>query len=218
MTADTLKLFGRTNHYFSGGKFFKLYQISDLLDPDWEDRTRLIEKLSMRHDLIPLITFTRENDAEIRYSQLRINRKSTDPAGMSQHLEQLAKGLDSLTDDGFIHGDINFKNLMFDGTSYRLIDLEPSLRQRRKGRVTLMYTVPYITRDDFFNDSLTQCTDKVGFYFFCRRLLSPIACFLPMSEMRRTMAGQSIVERFTGLSEQVFTAMSFTEILKRARN
>lgn len=214
MTADKVNLFGRTRHYFSEGRFIKIYRINDLLDPDWEDRTRLIEKLSMRHDFIPPITFTRENDTEIRYSQLRINRKPVDPTGLSQHLERVAEGLDSIAGDGFIHGDINFKNLMFDGTSYRLIDLEPSLRQRRKGRVTLMYTVPYIARDDFYNDCLTPCTDKVGFYFFCRRMLCPIARFLPMGEMQRTIAGQSIVERFTGLPEYVFSIMNFTVILK----
>jgi len=201
---------------FAEGRFIKLYNVDDLFDSDWEERIQIIERIATQDGLIPLITFKKVSNIDVIYSQQRISRKPVPSENLMLHLERLAENLDRLANKGFVHGDISFKNLMFDGVLYRLIDLEPSLRQRRAGRVTLMYTPPYIALDDFEKDTLTSCTDKVGFYFFCRRMLCPIIHFSPLREMRQIMAGQSIVERFTSLPEYAFTTLNFKDILNFA--
>ena len=79
-----------------------------------------------------------------------------------------------------------------------------------------MYTPPYIARDDFVHDRLTLATDKVGFYFFCRRMLNPIPYLAPHREMRMIAGGFSIIERFTGIDETSFCRQPYIDVLELA--
>jgi len=198
---------------FTSNFFIKFYYLEDLLDLDWESRVSTIECLSTRHDLIPEVIFLWENSEKLYYQQRRIRKVLPEQTALPSVLRQLALELDGLLGAGFVHGDINFKNLLFDGISYKLIDLEPSLRQRRKGRVTLMYTPPYISVSDYETDRLSQLTDKIGFYFFCRRLLDKTPIIFPIKEMRRIQSGHSLIEKFLGLKEYDLIDLSYENIL-----
>ena len=197
----------------SPGYFRKKYPISVLLDSDWRKRAMWIESLSRACTLIPEVSF-REDGSMLCCQQLRVRAKVFGDATSRTTLERLAAELDDLSLSGFVHGDINFKNLLFDGASWRLVDLEPSLRQRRKGRETLMYTPPYIARDDFKNDQLSQCTDKVGFYFFCRRLLRPIPNFLPRAEMQGIWSDGCVLHKHAGVSPSELVGITFRDLLE----
>lgn len=203
----------RSCKFFKLGLFNKFYKSEDLLDLDWKTRVSAIQRLSLQCDLIPKTEFFQGENGGLQYVQLRVRRGQPKPESVKVSLRQLAEELEQLTVNNFIHGDINYKNLLFDGNSYKLIDLEPSLFQRRNGRKTLMYTPPYIALSDLQNDTLTSNTDKVGFYFFCRRMLNPITHFSPLYEMQRIQSGFSIIERFTAISERDFCVLSFPDIL-----
>lgn len=203
---------GERSKRLTPGYFQKIYHTANLLDLDWEARVVAIMQLPSQHSLIPPVAFERDDTGNLHYRQQRIRKVQPDLSELQTGLVRLAEELERLSGTGFVHGDINFKNLLYDGESYRLIDLEPSLRQCRKGRVTLLYTPPYITLSDFRHDRLTDATDKVGFYFFCRRMLNPITMFSPLHEMRRIQSGQCIIERYTGLPEHEFLDLGYRSI------
>ena len=69
---------------------------------------------------------------------------------------------------GFVHGDINRKNIMFDGERLRLVDLEPDLFQERDGVKTIMVTSPYIATSDLRLGTVSAATDRLGFACICR--------------------------------------------------
>jgi hypothetical protein len=194
--------------------FKKVYATDDLLDADWRDRLTKIEVLSKHHHFIPTITFSL-SDAEhkLTYQQVRLSRVSWTTEASPHLLTCLAKNLDELSVTGFIHGDINFKNVFFDGSSFRLIDLEPSLRQRKLGRETLMYTPPYISLKDYQNQELTQLTDKIGFYFLCVRLRGGIDKFSPLKEMKRMQSGHSVFSTYAKIEEYKLNELSYEDIL-----
>jgi hypothetical protein len=85
-------------------------------------------------------------------------------------LWRLAGKLDDLSST-LVHGDITRKNLVYDGKCFQLVDWEPALRQRRSGRATLMYTEPYLSERDRFDQRLSVETDKISFFFVCWRVI-----------------------------------------------
>lgn len=198
--------------------FQKVYAVDDLLDADWKDRLTKIEILSRHHHFIPTITFSL-SDAEhkLTYQQVRLSRKSWTTEALPYLLTCLASDLDELSVTGFIHGDINFKNVLFDGSSFRLIDLEPSLRQRKLGRETLMYTPPYISLNDYQRQELSQLTDKIGFYFLCVRLSGGIDKFSPRKEMKQIHAGHSVFSAYAKIAECALNELTYKDILTLKR-
>ncbi|MEI6209721.1 MAG: hypothetical protein WCP20_23295, partial [Desulfuromonadales bacterium] len=98
---------------FTADLFIKLYNTEDLLDPGWEARVEVIERLSSSHELIPLTSFELCDGGQLCYRQQRLKRMQPDLASLPAYLKRLAEELECLTDTAFIHGDINFKNLLF---------------------------------------------------------------------------------------------------------
>jgi len=47
-------------------------------------------------------------------------------------LSDFSKDLEKLCYYAFVHGDINYSNVIYDGCSLKLIDLEPSFRSYKK--------------------------------------------------------------------------------------
>ena len=153
--------------------FRKVYQLEHLIDPINQIKYRVeqIEHISHQFDFIPETNFEWVDDRLI-YHQHRVKKKvlSSNPNKI-KHLKQLADDLDQLSSTGFVHGDINRKNIIFDGQRIYLIDLEPSLHRMKHGRPVLLYTPPYISLNDLKNNQLSQDTDKIGFYFLVQKTL-----------------------------------------------
>jgi len=88
-------------------------------------------------------------------------------------LELLAETLDFLATVDVVHGDIKRANLVWDGLRWVLIDWEPVLVWRTTdGQTIFRVTRPYLHPDDFHRKTVTQYTDKTGFYFFARTMLN----------------------------------------------
>ena len=129
-------------------------------------------------------------------------------------LEQLAELLDMISPT-LVHGDITLKNLIFDGERFQLIDWEPCLFQIRDGREMLLYTEPYISREDRRRGELSFQTDKLGFFFLCIRLFGRRR---PFEEPRRVIFERqhSDVE-ITPVPESELFNLSFSELCRFAQ-
>jgi len=204
----------RIKKQYTCSKVTKNYLITDLLDFDWQSRVELIEQISSSLTLIPKISFTQTVANELLYHQQLVVKERCPKESILAKLQCLALELDDFSATGLVHGDICYKNILYDGFAFRLVDLEPSFNQIRNGRSVLLYTPPYIALDDYKNNNLTSATDKVGFYFFCKRLLDPIINFSPRRLMKNIECGESLVQIFTGINEAEFIEMNYESIFK----
>ena len=157
---------------YRGDWIEKHYHREALLSTPSEQQRRwqLIEKLSISIPAFPETTLSIDS-TELRVCQHRILRSKLDEVPMAARyglLSDLAVDLDVMLGAGFVHGDINRKNIMFDGERLRLVDLEPDLFQERDGVKTIMVTSPYIAASDLRLGTVSAATDRLGFACFCR--------------------------------------------------
>ena len=157
---------------YRGDCIEKHYHRESLLSTPSEQQQRwqLIEKLSISIPAFPETTLSIDS-TELRVCQHRIRRNKLDEVPMAARyglLSDLAVDLDVMLGAGFVHGDINRKNIMFDGERLRLVDLEPDLFQERDGVKTIMVTSPYIAASDLRLGTVSAATDRIGFACFCR--------------------------------------------------
>ncbi|MDZ7795206.1 MAG: hypothetical protein U5P10_16410 [Spirochaetia bacterium] len=149
----------------------KEYKRVNLLD-DYFSRLKIIKQISMVFDLLTPTSFTVDGVTVFYYQEYIIKKRlPSDTKAIYHLLLTFAKEYDVVSEHGFVHGDINKKNVLYDGEKLLLCDLEPSLRQIRNNRTMLMYTPPYVSKNDFLSGVLSSDTDKIGFYFLCYKLL-----------------------------------------------
>ena len=99
--------------------FYKLYKKENLLDSakDLELRLNQIVKLSSSMEFIPEITYTFEEDLLImRQDKLSMDNQLDKIEPFEKKLtliNQLAQSLDQMHAEGFVHGDVNRKNIIY---------------------------------------------------------------------------------------------------------
>jgi hypothetical protein len=130
-------------------------------------------------------------------------------------LEQFAKDLDSLIPYGFVHGDINSTNVLFDGIRLKLIDLEPSFKQVKYGKKVVMSAVPLRSLNDLKNKTITVETDKIGFYLTCNRFMN---IPLDIADQRELMKERRDGFEFLPMKESEFMKLSFPQIFDYFRD
>lgn len=136
-------------------------------------RIRSIEAASRNDPTVQLQEFSDEGGWITRWAE-RVPAVGA-PVGskLLQSIELLAEKLDLLTTAGVVHGDIKRANLVWDGLRWVLIDWEPALVWRTAGGQTAFrVTRPYLHPNDFEKKTVSQYTDKTGFYFFARTMLT----------------------------------------------
>lgn len=153
----------------------KKYLKRNLLDNEnyIRERCDLIEFVSSKIESIPEIEFSFFNDHLI-YKQEYVYKCREDVTSTSSEriLLNLSKDLDKLYSFKFVHGDINYSNVIYNGKSLKLIDLEPSFRQYKNGHNVLVSGLSFRSCNDFRNKKITSETDKIGFYFLCNYYLN----------------------------------------------
>jgi len=87
-----------------------------------------------------------------------------------ENLYILANSLEYLNNIGFIHGDLNRKNIIYSKDGYKIIDYEPDLYQIKDNIKQTTITIPYLANEDKDNDVVTNLTDKIGFIYFLLRI------------------------------------------------
>ena len=70
---------------------------------------------------------------------------------------------------GWIFGDINYKNVIFDGTGFKVIDFEPFTKVIRNKQVEYQVTPPYFHPIDKLSATVTPLTDRLGLIGLCLR-------------------------------------------------
>jgi hypothetical protein len=152
---------------------FKRYRLENLIDADYKKRVSLIESISKEYDFIPETKFTCSNGQLIcQQERVRSAKVPKSDEKILALLKRLADDLEILAEINCVHGDINRKNVIYNGQRFILVDWEPSLIQKRNNKYILLYTPPYISKNDFLNSRLTVESDKIGYYFFCKKTLN----------------------------------------------
>lgn len=198
-----------------GKKFIKKYLISSLLDSEVDiiNRIRLIERVSQEFYIFPETKFFFDRDWLI-YSQDYVDAKDFERLREVEKfklIENFCIGLDQLEGTGFVHGDIHRQNIIYDGSSLKLVDLEPGFRQLIKGKRVIKAC--FLTRsiNDFKQNLITTETDRISFYYMLRRIFKrsyvKISPKILKEERKR---GVEILP----LEEKVFIRLGFFEIYK----
>ena len=152
--------------------FYKLYKKGNLLDDAKDLKTRLsqIIKLSSSMEFIPEISYTYEEDSLImRQNKLKKDNQLDKIKPFEKKvtlIKQFAKSLDKIHAEGFVHGDINRKNIIYSDDRLCLIDFEPSLLQTKDQTKQWMSTRPYRHNEDIKNNTVTVKSDLLGFSCF----------------------------------------------------
>ena len=196
----------------------KEYYLKNLLD-EYDDivkRCHIIEKVSNLVSFIPNTQITID-DESLQYQQDLIKRKNYKDLNSQQKmrlLKQFAQDLDSLVPYGFVHGDINSTNVLYDGIRLNLIDLEPSFKQVKYGKKVVMSAVPLRSLNDLDNKTITIETDKIGFYLTCNRSMN---ISLKMGNPRELMKKRSDGFEFLPMKENRFMELTFSQIFEDFR-
>tara|TARA_B100000427_G_C15439714_1_gene564599 strand:- start:15 stop:662 length:648 start_codon:yes stop_codon:yes gene_type:complete len=191
----------------------KEYQLANLLD-DYDNivqRCYLIEQVSNSVSFIPDTQIT-INGESIKYEQDLIKRENYKHLKNQKKIKllgQFANDLDSLIPYDFVHGDINSSNVLYDGIRLNLIDLEPSFKQIKYDKKVVMSAVPLRSLNDLKNKTITEETDKIGFYLTCNRLLN---IPLNLGNQRELMKKRRNGYEFLPIKESEFMKLSFAQI------
>ena len=175
-------------------------------------RCSLIECISDEISSLPKTIF-KFYDEYIIYQQKHINKQRLHIIPRKNRYDLLlkfSKDLDRMCDYKFVHGDINFSNVLYDGESLRLIDFEPCFRQVKNNRVVIKSGLSFRSMNDFNNKMITSETDKIAFYFICKKLLD---------DKTKTILGRDLFERRKNgsykmmIPEEFLVKKRFVEIL-----
>ena len=191
----------------------KEYQLANLLD-DYNDiikRCHLIKEVSNSVSFIPKTQITISDKTLVYKQELLDKHNYRDLTNQKKInlLGQFADDLDSLISYGFVHGDINSSNVLYDGVRLNLIDLEPSFKQIKYGKKVVMSAVPLRSLNDLKNKTITVETDKIGFYLTCNRLMNiPLSLGNQRDLMKKRRDGFDFLPK----KESEFMKLSFVQI------
>ena len=158
-----------------------IYKKFNLLDDlkDIEKRLSQIVKLSSSMDFIPQTNYFYEEDLLVMKQKCLSNKKKLkeiDPSEKMKLIKKFAQSLDKLYEVGFVHGDINRKNIIYSENKLFLIDFEPSLLQIKDQTKQWMSTRPYRHHADIQNNNITAKSDFLGFACFAKWFLFNSNC------------------------------------------
>ena len=155
---------------------YNIYKKVNLLDDQKDIKIRLSQIVKLSHSMkfIPETNYSYEEDLLVMTQKRLINDKKLKEIEASKKLiliENFSQSLDRLYEEGFIHGDINQKNIIYSEDKLCLIDFEPSLLQLKDQVKQWMSTRPYRHHEDIQNNNITVKSDFLGFSCFIKWFL-----------------------------------------------
>jgi serine/threonine protein kinase len=158
-----------------------------------------------RYKSIPKTSISLENETYIyRQEYLKAKKHILDIS----FLYKLAEALDYLQNIGFIHGDLNRKNILYTDDGYKIIDFEPDLYQIKNGLKQTMITIPYLSNNDKKEDKITHLTDKIAFCYFILRISEKFDN-KDIVKLSRSFNHQ----KYLGINEKKINVMNFKELI-----
>ena len=157
-------------------KIYKMYKNINLLDNPHsiEQRLNQIVQLTSMMNFMPKTTFYYDQDMLVMKQKLLIKQKDLkliNPKKRLALIEEFSCSLDKIYNEGFIHGDINRKNILYANDRLNLIDFEPSFFQIKNKVKQLISTIPYIHHEDIKNKTISIKSDLLGFGCFLKWFL-----------------------------------------------
>ena len=199
--------------------FRKRYNCANLLGGDKHIYNR-IKFINVYTPLISSLAITsiKKNCDRYYYTQSFIKKKPFRHYRKTILLDKLsilATHLTKVMNLGFVHGDLNMKNIIFDGKKFVIVDFEPSLFQKKNRMKIIMMTPPYWSYNDIQNKDITFESDKIGFYCFCLRILNKR--FFIEDRINITIKRQKEFIEFLPLSERELICMQYEDLLLHAK-
>jgi len=174
-----------------------------------KNRCKKISHISQKLLFIPS-TYFKFNNYEIISRQMIIKPDKISRAKKLILLKNFAVNLDKLKKFHIVHGDINFKNIIFTKKRIFLIDWEPVLVKRVNKKLILRSTFPYYSVSDLKRKQITKKTDLIGFLFLCERLFSGKTNLFNFSNLKN----DKWLEDYTMIKNNTFFKLSFRNIYK----
>ena len=155
---------------------YKIYKKVNLLDDQKDIKIRLSQIVKLSHSMkfIPETNHSYEEDLLVMKQKWVTKDKKLqeiEPVQKMILIENFSQSLDRLYEGGFIHGDINRKNIIYSEDKLCLIDFEPSLLQLKNQVKQWMSTRPYRHHEDIQNNNITVKSDLLGFGCFIKWFL-----------------------------------------------
>ena len=145
----------------------KLFESNQL---SFEKRSKVLEALGGAFQCLKKHSFYERGD----YIELETEYIENKPWSAGIHLlEPLTTLAHELNQINVLipHGDIVKKNVLWNGSNFVLVDWEPLLEYGAAPAIFFKSTKPYISRLDVKNSKITSNTDKIAFFYFCRKQL-----------------------------------------------
>lgn len=198
-------------------------------------KKEIIKKFSLKHCFHPLVfiksrcnkinylshkflfiphTFFEINNYEIISRQLFIHPEKISRTKKLLLLKNFAVNLDKLKQYNIVHGDINFKNIVFTKKRIFLIDWEPILINKINKKFILRSTFPYYSVADLKNKKITRKTDLIAFLFLCERLFADKINLFNFSKLKN----DSWLYAYTKINNKSFFRLSFIDIYKLVKS
>lgn len=153
--------------------------------------------------------------ANLHHSEVSVSQDLIIPTDRSEYdhkeFADVAAALQFFSDIGFVHGDINRRNVRPTRNGFSILDFEPCLKQLDDGRVKTMATVPYISNSDKLKNQISTLTDKLGFFYFVKRVLGT---FRPRDIVDLSKSNDH--SKYLGFSERDLVDVSYSELLSLA--
>ena len=193
-------------------KFTKTYTLSSLFCSKKNLQQRVDQiNLIGRGELpsVPPVT------ANLHHSEVRVSQNLITPSDRSEYdhkeFADVAAALQFFSEIGFVHGDINRRNVRSTRDGFSILDFEPCLKQLHHGRVKTMATVPYISNTDKLRNQVSTLTDKLGFFYFVKRVLGT---FNPRDIIELSKSNDH--SKYLGFNERDLADISYPELLSLA--
>ena len=153
--------------------------------------------------------------ANLHHSEVSVSQDLIIPTDRSEYdhkeFSDVPAALQFFSDIGFVHGDINRRNVRPTRNGFSILDFEPCLKQLDGGRVKTMATVPYISNADKLRNQISTLTDKLGFFYFVKRVLGT---FRPRDIVDLSKSNDH--SKYLGFSERDLVDVSYSELLSLA--
>jgi hypothetical protein len=136
----------------------------------FQSRARVLENLGGEFQSIKKHKFSVEGNLIKLETEFVENKNNPIGAASIDPLKRLATDLIKINQH-IPHGDIVKRNVLWDGKKFILIDWEPLLEYGISPNIFFKTTKPYISSTDLKMSKITADTDKIAFFYFCRKII-----------------------------------------------